>query len=522
MIWTTGGGENFGTFKVSIYAHRAQAMSAKLPGLSVALRGQLGFGRVFLYSVLGAVFWASGAKIFAYRLFGAAKPYAKDNRHFRRVFADLTRALFISCLKQSIGSEDGNYLKTKLAEIVQSDPKAAFRQWRASPPGRALASESEIWVRERISRSVASRSVLICSHRNWSFTDRVVDEFRDADWEVGTLSGRLIPPPFSMTASNLFLPSDRPIADANANWTALMSKLPVDASRIDKADVLFVDWANEPAIWMSRMAPPEKRLVVRLHSYEAFSPWVHFIPWGRVDALICVSEHLRAFMDDQLQLTKTYPHLEQYVVPNWSDPKLWADEKNEEARHRLIMVGYANSNKAPILAIRILEELIRISPDKEWKLDFVGHEWQSSGLDSEEERYRDQFFDYLKSETLRSAISLHKYTDKVGQHFQDAGFVLSASERESQHMAVVEGAMSGCVPVVRRWPLGERWNGAAQLYPDALLWETPHQAAELIHLHSNEDVWHEKRRAARLDARYRFSPQVLVPQLSDAVFGLRG
>lgn len=486
------------------------------------IKGQLGFGKPALYVLLAVALWNVRAQKSAYGLFERARQLDSKNQHLRRICAELARKMFVVSLEQSIGGENGNYLRNELALKVQQDPTASFRKWRATMPARTLDRTSRAWRSKNSYRRSKSDNILICVYRNWSFTNRVVDELINEGLLVDTLRGEAIPQPFSMTASNLFLPQQDPIQEAKVNFARLKRHLPDIAAQIEQSNVIFVDWANEAAIWMARMAPPEKRLVIRLHSYEAFSPWVHFIPWGRVDALICVGEHIRAFMDEQFNLSETFPKLEQYVVPNWADPDKWTPEKEPNARHRLTMVGYSSSNKGPISAINVLEELFRLAPENKWELSFVGHDWPQKGLTKEEEEYRDLFLNRVQSCDLNGAISRHEYTKDVGKYFKKAGFVLSASERESQHMTIVEGAMSGCIPVVRRWPLGERWNGAARLYPNALLWDNPRQAAEQIVAFSDEKTWEKARADAHDDALARFSPKNLVPDLRRAICGPLG
>jgi glycosyltransferase involved in cell wall biosynthesis len=53
--------------------------------------------------------------------------------------------------------------------------------------------------------------------------------------------------------------------------------------------------------------------------------------------------------------------------------------------------------------------------------------------------------------------------------------VLSASSRESFHVALVEGAASGAVPVVRDWPLVARYGGPRAIFPRS--WVVPDAAA---------------------------------------------
>ncbi|MCK4283592.1 MAG: glycosyltransferase family protein, partial [Candidatus Brocadiae bacterium] len=61
------------------------------------------------------------------------------------------------------------------------------------------------------------------------------------------------------------------------------------------ADVIWVEWASHLArhVTNSVAALREKKVVCRLHRYEAFGDIPHFINWDVVDRLVFVAEHIR-------------------------------------------------------------------------------------------------------------------------------------------------------------------------------------------------------------------------------------
>ncbi len=58
-----------------------------------------------------------------------------------------------------------------------------------------------------------------------------------------------------------------------------------------------------------------KKIICRLHSYEAFTSYIYEINWSNVDKVIFVAEHIK-----RLVLSKIFiPQHKVYVIPNGID-----------------------------------------------------------------------------------------------------------------------------------------------------------------------------------------------------------
>ena len=62
---------------------------------------------------------------------------------------------------------------------------------------------------------------------------------------------------------------------------------------LDWADTLFLDWAAGPAAMLTTIDPGDTRIVVRLHSYEAFTRWPHMTDFSRIDDMVFVAPHVK-------------------------------------------------------------------------------------------------------------------------------------------------------------------------------------------------------------------------------------
>ncbi len=141
---------------------------------------------------------------------------------------------------------------------------------------------------------------------------------------------------------------------------------------LDWADTVFVDWAVATAVMVGLVDPGDTRVVVRLHSYEAFGRWPNLIDFSRVDDVVFVSEHLRDFT---LRVAPglTGAHAPRtHVLCNAMDLAPFARPKDPAARFTLGLVGTSAVAKDPRWAIEVLR-LLRAT-DERYRLLLVGGE----------------------------------------------------------------------------------------------------------------------------------------------------
>lgn len=266
---------------------------------------------------------------------------------------------------------------------------------------------------------------------------------------------------------------------------------------LEETDVLFVDWCGAAAVLVNLVDPGATRVVVRLHSYEAFTHWPHLMDWSRVDDLVFVSDHLRDFTVDAVPGLSEQQAPRLHVLPLNRDLRPFVRPKRSPAaRFELGLVSWGNVAKDPLWALEVLEALRH--HDERYRLRLIG-----SGFDGQVSAVAQRYGDRLERELRRledqGAVLRVGQTDDVPSALGEVGVIVSASVRESFHAAVVEGAASGAVPVVRDWPFfAHRPTGARSLYPVDWVVSTPTEAAErVLRLTQDESTW----RAAGEDAQ---------------------
>ena len=264
---------------------------------------------------------------------------------------------------------------------------------------------------------------------------------------------------------------------------------------LDWADVVFVEWCTALAALLTQVDPGDTRVVVRMHSYEAFTLWPHLMDFARVDDVVFVSQHLRDLAvaaSPGLQETNA-PRL--HVIANAMELQRFVRPKaSDDTRFTLGVIGASKMVKDPRWAIEVVRELRR--HDERYRLVLVRGNLQDPSAAAQ--AYAEDLRRDLDELEPSGAVQVLGHTDDVPGVLEGIGVVLSSSVRESFHMGLVEAVASGALPVVRDWPFFP--GAASELFPPDWVVESPEQGAErVLALTQDAEVW---RAAAGEAAQY--------------------
>lgn len=264
---------------------------------------------------------------------------------------------------------------------------------------------------------------------------------------------------------------------------------------LDWADTVFVDWCVNTAALFTLHDPGTTRIVVRLHSFEAFNLWPHLVDWSRVDDLVFVSEHLRDLTTAVVPRLAAAGAPRLSVIPNAMDLVRFAREKPADAQYTLGMVGFAAVAKDPRWSMEVLR-LLRKRDDR-YRLLLIGGNFNVKVSAAARQYGADLNRDLIELEPSGAVRRLGQ-TDDVPGALADVGVILSSSVRESFHCGLVEGVASGAVPVVRDWPFfAGGAHGARTLFPPDWVVSSPAEAAErILAVTATEEGWRAAGKAA--------------------------
>ncbi|MFD9504063.1 glycosyltransferase [Streptomyces sp. NPDC060035] len=287
---------------------------------------------------------------------------------------------------------------------------------------------------------------------------------------------------------------------------------------LDWADTVFVDWCTNAAALFTLVDPGTTRIIVRLHSYEAFTFWPHLVDMSRVDDMVFVGDHLRDLVADALPQLREPGAPALHVIANAMYLERFRRQKSDEARFTLGLVGVGVVAKDPRWTLDVLRALRE--HDARYRLVVIG-----DGIDRKASAAARAYDDLLRKDLAdlepTGAVSLLGRTEDVPGALTDVGVIISSSVRESFHCALVEGAVSGALPVVRDWPFfAGKEHSARTLFPGDWVVTSPQEAADrILALTASKDDWRTATAAAAEHSLTTWDWSVISPQFDRLLLG---
>lgn len=402
----------------------------------------------------------------------------------------------------------------KARKSYLEEPSALFENWNKSPQKRTfdqLRDMSRAQKNDTKRTSGEPVKLLFVSDANWNFMQGIVETLaNDGRFEVRTLEFNDINSELMQDVrtfvGEVVVDAKRPepatfLQGESLRWEEM----------VNWADTIFCEWCNRPLAWLSWNLPPTKKLFVRLHSIEAFSFWPHVVNWGAVDGLITVADHIKLFLQEQINPADFGTQLQ--TIPNYNNLSAYQLPKTERSRRTLGMVGYNNANKNPLLALELLQRLRATGED--WELLLIGHSWPEEGMSEEDEQCQRDCEAFIQKHQLSAAIREYGFTDQLEEAYREIGYVVSASYREGTHESVMQAMGSGAIPVIRKWPVLEAWGSASNVYDERWIFADAEQMAAFVQDVDSGDKFEALAAEAQKEVFARYDQQVMIPQLID-------
>ena len=235
---------------------------------------------------------------------------------------------------------------------------------------------------------------------------------------------------------------------------------------IDWGDIIWLEWANQSAIIGTNYEGiKDKKVIVRLHRYEAFTIFPSQIKWQNVNCLILVASHMIKILEGTIPDIEKKVKLE--VVYNGLDlDKITFKER--EAGFNITWVGYINYRKNPAIALQILKELTGglYTSHKRYKLHIAG---------SFQDKCLEVYVNYMIKElNLQDNVIFHGWVDDMDKFWEDKNYLLHASVHEAHSFAIMESMSRGIKPIIANF------RGAKELYPEDVIFNTIEEAVNEI------------------------------------------
>ncbi|MFV0252134.1 MAG: glycosyltransferase [Beutenbergiaceae bacterium] len=361
--------------------------------------------------------------------------------------------------------------------------------------------------RRHAQRGGRTQRLLVLAYDNLSFINPIVAEYRATGMDVRVLDlADMAGLPAAMTL--------RALVEARLRYGLDGTRATLPEHLADDfawADTIFVEWGHRALVWVSLVRGIEAPVVTRVHRYEALTPMPLLTVWSSVERAVFLAPAIASMVQATTPaITRSGTDIR--VVPNRLELASLPKDKLPQAEHTLALIGWNKMVKDPAWALDVLAAL-RVTDDR-WRLLLVGDEHSPDSLDAS--------FDYHEELTrrivkLRDAVEVTGFTDDVAGTLRRVGVILSTSRIEGTHEALLQGAASGALPVVRNWPELRTWGGPGSLYPAQWIVDSPEAAAARILAATPNPPASEAARSARDWAREHMDWSVVRPEFEAVV-----
>ncbi|ACB08531.1 glycosyltransferase [Thermotoga sp. RQ2] len=222
----------------------------------------------------------------------------------------------------------------------------------------------------------------------------------------------------------------------------------------DWADIVWLEWANEMAVEITNKLPKdEKKIICRLHRYEAFTPFVQKINWNNIDKLILVADHMKEVLEKYQ--SNIYKLIEDRieVVPNGLDLNRFQFRVRRPG-FNIAVVAHINHRKEPAMWLQVIGMLKKV--DEKYTLHIAG--------DFQDPTYAHYFYYFIKNAGLEKNVKLYGWVEDVNAFLEDKNYLLSTSIHESFGYNIAEAMAKGIKPIIHNYA------GAKTQWPEKLVY----------------------------------------------------
>jgi len=244
---------------------------------------------------------------------------------------------------------------------------------------------------------------------------------------------------------------------------------------IGYGDVIWCEWANESAIAITKYLKytgkqNNKKVIVRLHSYEGLAGYPREICWDMVNHIIYVSGHM-------VQVVNTYHNeininnkIDYTIVPNGIDISNIKLNENTSGL-KICSVGGISHKKNPSLMLQVFKELLKVNEN--YRLHVAGG--------YQEARYEIYINHMIKEMKLQGKIVMHGNVKDMNAFYADKDYILLTSVHEGHNVSVIEAMARGIRPVIHNF------YGADRQYREDMLFNTIDEAVEQLQFREKPD-----------------------------------
>jgi len=233
-----------------------------------------------------------------------------------------------------------------------------------------------------------------------------------------------------------------------------------------KDGIVWLEWCNELAV--IALGNPSVKLnaktVVRLHSYEVFTPFPSQVNWNAVDKVVFVAYHVLQMCQNNFPNMKSIIHNSGITIPNGVDMNV--EQCGNPESSDIAVVGSINYKKAPEMILQIANLL----PE-----EMVIH-WAGNFQDARYELYLKHM---VKEMGIENRVKFYGHVDDMSDFWKNKRCLLHTTLHEGHCVSVLEAMARGIQPIVHNfWGAKEQYK--VSLKGGAWLFGSIREAARMI------------------------------------------
>ncbi len=227
------------------------------------------------------------------------------------------------------------------------------------------------------------------------------------------------------------------------------------------ADIIWSQWCNEPLVYLSKQRTGVA-LVTHIHSYEILTPQLmQSVVWDQIGGAIFVAEHMR---DNANRLwSKQLAGVPQTTIYNSVDLAEYQLYKGRSGKN-IGYVGYLNHKKGIGLLLQCIKAAV--DRDPEYRLHIAGT--------FQEIRFEVYMTHQIEQMGLADNVVMHGWVKDIPGWLGSMQYVVSTSPWEGCPLNIIEAMACGVKPLIHNW------QGAANLFPPALVFNTIGEFVDLL------------------------------------------
>jgi glycosyltransferase involved in cell wall biosynthesis len=176
------------------------------------------------------------------------------------------------------------------------------------------------------------------------------------------------------------------------------------------------------------------------------------------------------------------------------------------------MIGYNNANKGPLRALEILRGLVE--QHKNWRLLLIGDPFPTVPPSTNDQKARNAFYDYILEHNLANNVVEHGYTDNVAKANTEIGYILSLSDREGTHEALLQAMAGSSIPVIRPWEVVSQWGAPETVYAKKWIVTSSSEAvSRILDISADEELRKRLAFEAKQEVFSKYDQSNLIPRL---------